>query len=106
MYAKMVKFKNRNHKGRILSLEKQEVYNLLMKQLKNSSITIDEPMKQHTNFKIGGNADIYVVAKTVEDIKQVSKFAKENAIPLTIIVILFSVTSLLAILILGFVLST
>ena len=66
-------------------MEKQTIYDLLMKQLKNSSIKVDEPMKQHTNFKIGGNADIYVVAKTVEDIKQVSKFAKENAIPLTII---------------------
>ena len=66
-------------------MEKQAIYDLLTKQLEDTRITMDEPMKQHTNFKIGGNADIYVVAKTVEDIKQVSKFAKENTIPLTIL---------------------
>lgn len=42
-------------------------------------------MKKHTNFKIGGNADVFVIAKSIEEIKCVIKFSKENNIPLTIL---------------------
>ena len=46
---------------------------------------IDEPMRKHTNFKIGGNADVFVIAKNIEEIKCVIKFSKENNILLTIL---------------------
>lgn len=66
-------------------MEKQKIYELLTNEIKQGIVKIDEPMKKHTNFKIGGNADIFVIAKSIEEIKYVIKFSKENNIPLTIL---------------------
>ena len=66
-------------------MEKQKAYELLTNQIKQSIVKIDEPMKIHTNFKIGGNADIFIKVKSIEEIKYVIKFSKENNIPLTIL---------------------
>jgi UDP-N-acetylmuramate dehydrogenase len=66
-------------------LEKQKIYELLTNEIKQGIVKIDEPMKKHTNFKIGGNADVFVIAKSIEEIKCVIKFSKENNIPLTIL---------------------
>lgn len=57
----------------------------LTKELKESTIFVNEPMKKHTSFKVGGIADIYIKAKSIEDIKSVVNYAKENEIPLTVI---------------------
>lgn len=66
-------------------MEKQKIYELLTNEIKQGIVKIDEPMKKHTNFKIGGNADVFVIAKSIEEIKCVIKFSKENNIPLTIL---------------------
>ncbi len=66
-------------------MEKNQIYEFLIKELPEEQIRIDEPMKNHTNFKIGGNADIYVIAKTIEQIQLVLKLVKQYQIPLTIL---------------------
>lgn len=66
-------------------MEKQKNYELLTQKLVNSIVKTNEPMNEHTNFKIGGNADIFIIAKNIEEIQFVTKFAKENDIPLTIL---------------------
>lgn len=66
-------------------MEKQKIYELLTNEIKQGIVKIDEQMKKHTNFKIGGNADVFVIAKNIEEIKYVIKFSKENNIPLTIL---------------------
>ncbi len=66
-------------------MEKQKIYELLTNEIKQGIVKIDEPMKKHTNFKIGGNTDIFVIAKNIEEIKYVITFSKENNIPLTIL---------------------
>lgn len=66
-------------------MEKQKIYELLTNEIKQGIVKIDESMKKHTNFKIGGNADVFVIAKSIEEIKCVIKFSKENNIPLTIL---------------------
>lgn len=66
-------------------MEKQKIYELLTNEIKQGIVKIDEPMRKHTNFKIGGNADVFVIAKSIEEIKCVIKFSKENNIPLTIL---------------------
>lgn len=66
-------------------MDKQEIFNNLKDCLNETEIFIDEPMKKHTTFKIGGMADVYLKSKTIEDIKTIVKFAKNNNIPLTII---------------------
>lgn len=66
-------------------MEKQKIYELLTNEIKQGIVKIDEQMKKHTNFKIGGNADVFVIAKNIEEIKYVIKFSKESNIPLTIL---------------------
>ena len=66
-------------------MEKQKIYELLTNEIKQGIVKIDEPMRKHTNFKIGGNADVFVIAKNIEEIKCIIKFSKENNIPLTIL---------------------
>lgn len=66
-------------------MEKQKIYELLTNEIKQGIVKIDEPMRKHTNFKIGGNADVFVIAKSIEEIKCVIKFSKENNILLTIL---------------------
>ena len=40
-----------------------------------------EPMSRHTTFKIGGNADLFVKIKSVDELKSVIKLAKEHNVP-------------------------
>ena len=41
----------------------------------------DEPMSRHTTFKIGGNADVLVKIKTIEELKSVLAIANELEVP-------------------------
>lgn len=66
-------------------MENHKIIQHLTQVLKNSKILQQEPMKKHTSFQVGGNADIYIKAQQVEDIKYIVQFAKENKIQLTII---------------------
>ena len=52
-------------------------------EIKNNiekKILIDEPMKNHVSFKIGGTADFFLKAETIEDIKNAIEFAKNKNI--------------------------
>ena len=44
----------------------------------------NEPMKNHTTFKIGGPADEFCEAESVEDIIRATQYAKEKNLPLFI----------------------
>ena len=48
-------------------------------------IIFDEPMKKHTTFKIGGTADYFFKATTLEELQNIIKFAKIKELPITII---------------------
>lgn len=45
-----------------------------------NNILIDEPLKNHTTFKIGGNADFLVMPETKDEIVTLIKFLKDNNI--------------------------
>lgn len=47
--------------------------------------TENEPMKRHTTFKIGGNADLFVVPQNTQQLKITIDYCKANNIPLTVI---------------------
>lgn len=66
-------------------MNKEEIYNYCVENLKCSDIKKDEPMSKHTSFKIGGNADIFIKISNIEELKLILKFIKENKINLTII---------------------
>ncbi|MBR3163439.1 MAG: UDP-N-acetylmuramate dehydrogenase [Clostridia bacterium] len=58
-----------------------ELYNLVDKE----KIFINEPMSRHTSFKIGGPAEVFVKATTINDIRNVIQFTRKNNMPLNII---------------------
>lgn len=49
------------------------------------NIYFDEPMKNHTTFKIGGAADVFVDAESVREISDIIKCCKNNGIPYMVI---------------------
>lgn len=63
----------------------EEKYKELIKIIDSSNVLKNESMKRHTSFKIGGNADILVKARTIEDVKKVLEFSNKNSIPIYVI---------------------
>uniref|UniRef100_UPI0040567BD1 UDP-N-acetylmuramate dehydrogenase n=1 Tax=Agathobacter sp. TaxID=2021311 RepID=UPI0040567BD1 len=61
-----------------------EFYSKLKSIVLENEILLDEPMKKHTTFRIGGNADMFVSPK-LSRIPQVISLAKAHAVPITII---------------------
>ena len=53
--------------------------------ISKEKIKYHEPMAKHTSFKIGGPAQCFINAESVEEIKQICKVASKNDINLTII---------------------
>lgn len=66
-------------------MKNAEIYELLVNKIPKENILKNEPMKKHTSFKIGGIADFFVRAKSIEEIKYILKICKENNIPLMIV---------------------
>lgn len=59
-------------------INKTEILNLFPHAL------FDEPMKIHTTFRIGGNADCFISAKSTKDIIDAIEYANKNNIPFMI----------------------
>ena len=57
----------------------------LEKLIAKENIRYNEPMSKHTSFKTGGNAEVYVIVKTEEQIKKILELCNRNNIPLYII---------------------
>lgn len=85
IYVKMIKFRSELIVLGGRRLEKNQIYDFLIKELPEEQVKLDEPMKKHTNFKIGGNADVYVISKGIKQIQLVLKLVKQYDIPLTIL---------------------
>ena len=63
----------------------EEIYNNLLSEIPEEQIYLNEPMKNHTTFKIGGLADIFVKVKTISELKKVLQIAKNKKIPITVL---------------------
>jgi len=48
-------------------------------------VRVDESMRRHTTFRIGGPADIFVVPQALEDLVAVVRFAQEKGLPLKLV---------------------
>ena len=61
---------------------KQEISNLgIIKE----NILFDEPMSNHTTFKVGGPAECYIKIDDIQDLRKVLKFAKDKNIAITVL---------------------
>ena len=58
---------------------------LLEKLVGAANVLVDEPMKNHTSFKIGGPADFIVVPQTKKSLCDTVKTLRDKKIPITII---------------------
>ena len=56
-------------------------YSKLCELLEENRIYIDEPMKKHTTFRVGGPADYFVTPKTVEEVKAIVMLCDEEGVP-------------------------
>lgn len=62
----------------------KEFYDRLTAIVSVENVLLDEPMKKHTTFRVGGNADIFVCPK-IDQVSKIVALAKEYEIPITII---------------------
>lgn len=62
-------------------MNKVEIYHKLIENIPSDNVLLDEPMKKHTSFKIGGPADIMVIPGSIEEIRWAIKVCKENNVP-------------------------
>lgn len=61
------------------------IYNELCKKIGKEKVYENELMKNHTSFKIGGVADIFVKVDSIQHLIEVLKLAKERNIPFYLI---------------------
>ncbi|MCI5623471.1 MULTISPECIES: UDP-N-acetylmuramate dehydrogenase [Anaerostipes] len=62
-----------------------KVINQLKEVISEEKILLNEPMKNHTTFRIGGPADIFIVPDTIEEIKTVCEAAKKQGVPVFVL---------------------
>lgn len=60
---------------------KEEMRQKFIEILGNSRVLFDEPMSQHTTFRIGGPADVFVMPENYEQIREVLRLCKEEKLP-------------------------
>lgn len=63
----------------------QDLENQLIEILTEENVKLQEPMKQHTTFKIGGAADYFVTPDTTQQLKQVILLCRNGNIPYYVI---------------------
>lgn len=63
----------------------QELYNKLITKIDKERVLLNEPMKNHTTFKVGGPADIFVKINDTEELKFLLMLAKQKNVPTTVI---------------------
>ena len=59
----------------------REIYGILKNIVREEDIFINEYMKNHTSFKIGGSADFLVTPRNVDQIQSLVKILKKEDIP-------------------------
>ncbi len=60
-------------------------YEALKNIIDEGCIHLDEPMKKHTTFRVGGNADFFVTPKTEDEVKAVVLLCREQNMPYYVI---------------------
>ncbi len=66
------------------SFSKKDFYNELQERFPEVDFLLDEPMKKHTTFRIGGPADIYV-EPSVSQVVPLIAFLKDSEVPFMVI---------------------
>ena len=57
------------------------IYNQMIEIIDKTRVLKDEPMKKHTTFRVGGNADYFVMPSTIEEVQGVVVLCKKENLP-------------------------
>ena len=60
---------------------KLDFYNQLINCIDEERVLVDEPMKKHTTFRVGGNADYFVMPQNAEEVKKIVALCKDAEVP-------------------------
>lgn len=63
----------------------QDFYTKLTDIVSKDNVKIDEPMKLHTTFRVGGPADFFVLPQTREEIRDIIRLCRHENVPYYII---------------------
>ena len=66
-------------------MDKEFIYKCLLNILNKEDIFVDEPMKNHISFKVGGPADFLVKPRNVEQLKDLLSLLNKEDIPYLIV---------------------
>lgn len=66
-------------------MNKNKVYKDILDIVEEENIMIDEPMKKHITFRVGGPADILVRPKNEEELRRILEYVNKEEIPYIII---------------------
>ena len=58
-----------------------QFYNQLIQKIDKERVLVDEPMKKHTTFRVGGNADYFVTPRTTEEVRSVITLCRKENLP-------------------------
>ena len=62
-----------------------DIQDELLEIIDKKDILINEPMKKHTSFKIGGKADYFITIRSISELKKIQKIAIKKDIPFIVI---------------------
>lgn len=63
----------------------KEIIHSMYEIVGKENLLLEESMKDHTTFKVGGPASYYLIPHTAEEVKRLSVLCKQNSIPYTVI---------------------
>lgn len=66
-------------------MENKQILENLEKIISKERIKQNEPMKNHTSFKIGGPAEFYIKITSIEELQKILEFVKKEKIKITIL---------------------
>lgn len=66
-------------------LDKNRLYHEFLAFMKKEDVLLDEAMKNHTSFKIGGPADILILPRSIDEIKKAIAVCKKEDAPYYVI---------------------
>lgn len=62
-----------------------QLYNQLVEMVGADNVVKDQPLKNYTYTRLGGNADYFVTPETYEQVQQIVMFSREHQVPFTLI---------------------
>lgn len=66
-------------------MDSDNIFNDLKDKIAEDRILRNEPMKNHTSFKVGGEADFFVMVKNLDELRFLIEYTKKNNIPFKVI---------------------